>query len=199
MTVPQEAPPKCRSVAGAPESQVIQFRRSTMETLPSARVRADELATRLVALAEEVGALPVAEENNEKERRSASAAVFARTLLRERRLREAEFPRELLGEPVWDILLDLFAAHEEGNSVSISSACIASGAPPTTALRYIAAMERSKLLTREACSTDKRTSYLRLSCVARLRMGALLSRMRVARGLLDAEPAGPDQGAQPED
>jgi DNA-binding MarR family transcriptional regulator len=162
----------------------------------STRTRAEELATRLAALAEEVGTLPMVEATDEKEPRSASAAAFARTLLRERRMREAEFPPELLGEPVWDILLDLFAAQEEGKCVSISSACIASGAPPTTGLRYIAAMERLKLLTREACPTDKRTTYLKLSCTARLKMAALLARMRIARGLPPVEPAEPDQGAQ---
>jgi DNA-binding MarR family transcriptional regulator len=113
-------------------------------------------------------------------------------------MREAEFPSELLGEPVWDILLDLFAAQEEGKRVSISSACIASGAPSTTALRHIKAMERSGLLRREACPTDKRSRYLHLSCAARLKMAALLSRMARAPGLNDGEYVEPGQGEQQE-
>jgi hypothetical protein len=37
------------------------------------------------------------------------------------------------------MLLELFAAHESGRCVSISSLCYASGVPPTTALRQSSA------------------------------------------------------------
>jgi DNA-binding MarR family transcriptional regulator len=159
----------------------------------TAWARAEEIATRLAAIAQEVGALPGTMDTNRAEPSESSPAAFARTLLRERRMREAEFPREMLGEPVWDMLLDLFAAHEEGKRVSISSACIASGVPATTALRYIAAMEGAGLLAREASSTDKRTTHLELSCATRLKMTGLLLRMARARGLPTEELEAPDQ------
>ena len=195
MTSPQGAISGSAGAATHPEPQVIQFPRSTFDASAPVRGRPEEIAIRLAAIAEKNGALPV-DPNTEKERPSQSAGAFARTLLRERRMREAEFPCELLGEPVWDILLDLFAAQEEGKRVSISSACIASGAPPTTALRYINAMELSGLLRREASPTDKRSRYLHLSSSAWVKMAALLARMARARGLPDEENTERDLGEQ---
>jgi DNA-binding MarR family transcriptional regulator len=145
------------------------------------RARAGDIASQLAPLAEQVGAQPAVGDLEHRDPRPNAPGAFARTLLRERRMREADFPRELVGEPVWDILLDLLAAHEEGKCISITSACIASGVPSTTALRYITAMEQAGLVTRAACLTDRRTSYLKLTPSAHLKMTALLSRMAQAR------------------
>jgi hypothetical protein len=41
---------------------------------------------------------------------------------------------DLFADPGWDILLDLYAARQEGKQVSVSSLCIAAAVPPTTAL-----------------------------------------------------------------
>lgn len=104
-------------------------------------------------------------------------AAVARRLLAERRAREVFFPRELLGEPVWDILLHVFAAEEEGSCVTVGHACAASGVPSTTALRQISTMEKAGLLERTPSTSDKRVSYLRLTSVARIKMVQLLVRL----------------------
>jgi hypothetical protein len=70
---------------------------------------------------------------------------------------------ELFGEPAWDILLDLFIAAKERRRVSVTSACIGSAVPSTTALRWISILERQGLLTREADPGDARRVYVRLS------------------------------------
>ncbi len=59
------------------------------------------------------------------EQRRILYAEFARESYATRRRRSRIFQNnELFGEPAWDILLDLYIAHVEKKSVSVSSACI---------------------------------------------------------------------------
>lgn len=88
---------------------------------------------------------------------------MARTLVRERRNRHRFFPDFAFGEPVWDILLDLYIARCTGKNISITSTCIAAGVPPTTALRYVAMMTREGLIERLAHPSDCRVVYLSIS------------------------------------
>ncbi len=67
----------------------------------------------------------------------------AKEYYRKRRLRERMFGNpDLFADPAWDILIDLFIASEEGRKISVSSACIASAVPTTTALRWIKILGR---------------------------------------------------------
>jgi hypothetical protein len=70
---------------------------------------------------------------------------------------------ELFGEPAWDILLDLYIAYAEGKSVSVSSACIGSAAPPTTGLRWLGVLADEGLVLRENDPEDNRRVLVRLS------------------------------------
>ncbi|WP_159350153.1 helix-turn-helix domain-containing protein [Roseomonas harenae] len=74
--------------------------------------------------------------------------------LRARRRRMAR--GELFEWPAWDMLLDLAAVRAEGTHLSVSSVCISSGAPQSTALRKLAALERANLVQRYAHGTDGR-------------------------------------------
>ena len=67
-------------------------------------------------------------------------AHAVRNLIRHRRRREQLFGDEVFADPVWDILLDLYASHYEGKNVAVTSLCIAAAVPPTTALRWIKVM-----------------------------------------------------------
>lgn len=87
---------------------------------------------------------------------------LAREILRLRRARELDAP-DLFHDPAWDILLDLFAASAEGKAVSVSSACIAAAAPPTTALRYINHLQREGYLMRYRRGADKRIIFVSLT------------------------------------
>lgn len=115
---------------------------------------------------------------------------LARQAYEDRRRRTKIFQSEdLFGEPAWDILLDLFIAAKERRRVSVTSACIGSAVPSTTALRWIALLERQGLLMREADPADARRVYLKLSpCgyAAMLEYFASASRSVV---LLDDVPA----------
>ena len=86
-----------------------------------------------------------------------------RRILRQRQLREEFFDKDLFGDPAWDMLLDLAAARAEHVRVSITSLCIASGVPPTTALRWIGQMTEMGLLEREDDECDRRRAFVRLS------------------------------------
>src|SRR3546814_18642864 len=78
-------------------------------------------------------------------------SLFARDLLRFRRLRDRYFAGDLFADPAWDMLLDLYAARSQNShQVSVSSLCIAYSVPATTALRWIKEMEEMKLISRRA-------------------------------------------------
>ncbi|HUD30059.1 MAG TPA: MarR family transcriptional regulator [Novosphingobium sp.] len=89
---------------------------------------------------------------------------LARQKYDDRRRRNKIFRSEdLFGEPAWDILLDLFIATKERRRVSVTSACIGSAVPSTTALRWIAILGKQGLLVREADPGDARRVYVKLS------------------------------------
>lgn len=90
-------------------------------------------------------------------------ASEVRTILRLRRLRNNYFSSELFADPAWDMLLDLTAAQLEGEKVAVSSLCIASAVPATTALRWIKTMCDAKLFERHADPLDGRRIFIGLS------------------------------------
>ncbi|MGB7418120.1 MAG: MarR family transcriptional regulator [Erythrobacter sp.] len=90
--------------------------------------------------------------------------AIARRIYAMRRERNAIFhQQELFGEPAWDILLDLYIAESEGRSVSVSSACIGSAAPPTTGLRWLGVLAAHGLTERTPDPEDQRRILVRLT------------------------------------
>jgi len=96
-------------------------------------------------------------------RSDATDAQTLREIIKLRRMRERFFPADLFADPAWDILLDLKAARQEGQQVSISSLCIAAAVPPTTALRWITAMTENGMLVRRQDPADARRVFVALS------------------------------------
>ncbi|MGX7951951.1 winged helix DNA-binding protein [Tsuneonella sp. HG249] len=88
---------------------------------------------------------------------------LVRRVIRQRQLRGQFFDPALFADPAWDILLDLTAARAEHTRVSVTSLCIASGVPPTTALRWIGQMTEAGLLERVEDDSDRRRAFIRLS------------------------------------
>ncbi|RKF21810.1 MarR family transcriptional regulator [Altericroceibacterium spongiae] len=88
---------------------------------------------------------------------------LVRQIIRHRQLRARFFDGDLFADPAWDILLDLTAARAEHNRVSVTSLCIASGVPPTTALRWISQMTEAELLKRLEDETDRRRAFIVLT------------------------------------
>lgn len=75
--------------------------------------------------------------------------------------RENYFTPECQSETPWNILLDLFMAATDQKHISLSSACITSGAPQTAALRCIALM--NGMIERCPNPSDNRARYLTVS------------------------------------
>lgn len=97
-------------------------------------------------------------------------------LYKERRARDAHLPsaKDFLNEPVWDMLLDLFIAGEEGRLVSVSSASIGACTPSTTGLRRIAQLIAKGLVCRTSDPFDGRRGMLGLTEDARAAMRGYL-------------------------
>jgi hypothetical protein len=107
-----------------------------------------------------------------------SDASLIRAMIRARRLRVQFFPSELFADPAWDMLLDLMAARLERRTVAVSSLCIASAVPPTTALRWIKTLTDGKLFERVADSNDGRRVFIELTQVAESGMLAYLAQFQ---------------------
>ena len=88
---------------------------------------------------------------------------LVRRIIRQRQLRGRFFDTELFADPAWDMLLDLTAARAEHLRVSVTSLCIASGVPPTTALRWIGQMTEAGLLERVEDDADRRRAFIALT------------------------------------
>ncbi|MFO1239001.1 MAG: winged helix DNA-binding protein [Sphingomonadaceae bacterium] len=107
-----------------------------------------------------------------------------RAILRQRRLRNRFFDPALFADPAWDMLLDLMAARLEGESVSVTSLCIASAVPSTTALRWIRTLIDSGLVQRRADPADGRRIHISLTDPAALAMSAYLAAAQGQEGLI---------------
>jgi len=88
---------------------------------------------------------------------------LVRRIIQQRQMRARFFDGDLFADPAWDMLLDLTAARVEHTRVSVTSLCIASGVPPTTALRWIAQMTEAGLLERVEDDTDRRRAFIQLT------------------------------------
>jgi hypothetical protein len=88
---------------------------------------------------------------------------MVRSIVRQRQMRTRFFEAGLFADPAWDMLLDLTAARAEHARVSVTSLCIASGVPPTTALRWITQMTCAGLLERVEDESDRRRAFIALS------------------------------------
>jgi DNA-binding transcriptional ArsR family regulator len=91
---------------------------------------------------------------------------LVRRILRHRQLRARFFDGDLFADPAWDMLLDLTVARAEHKRVSVTSLCIASGVPPTTALRWIGQLTRQGLVERVDDEADRRRAFVALSDTA---------------------------------
>ncbi len=86
-----------------------------------------------------------------------------RMIIRQRQERSRYFDGDLFADPAWDMLLDLAAARAEHRRVSVTSLSIASGVPPTTALRWIGLLIDAGLFERIEDDTDRRRAFVVLT------------------------------------
>ena len=101
-----------------------------------------------------------------------------RQIIANRQARSRFFDPELFGDPAWDMLLDLTAAHGEGARVSVTSLCIAAGVPATTALRWLTQMVESGIFVRVPDPADRRRAFIALSDKALAAMSGYFASLR---------------------
>jgi DNA-binding MarR family transcriptional regulator len=106
---------------------------------------------------------------------------LVRHLVAGRRSRDTILPAELLGEPAWDILLDLYLAEAEGRQSYSTSCCLASAAPQTTALRYIKRLATLGLVAEEPDQRDSRRTLIGLTDAGRNALDQWLRQWRQSR------------------
>lgn len=103
---------------------------------------------------------------------------MVRQIIANRQARARFFDPELFGDPAWDMLLDLTAAHSEGARVSVTSLCIAAGVPATTALRWLTQMVESGIFVRVPDPADRRRAFIALSEKAMAAMSGYFASLR---------------------
>ena len=105
--------------------------------------------------AEAPGFVPGHDAHRDNHALSAEARLAA-GILNSRRKREQLFGPNFFADPAWDMLLDLFVQAESGNKVYVSSLCMASAVPTTTALRWIGTLTEAKLLERRPTGSNRK-------------------------------------------
>lgn len=94
------------------------------------------------------------------------SAKLVQEIIRDRRTRSQFFSPNLFADPAWDMLLDLYHAELSYIRVSVSSLCIASDVPQTTALRWINLLVGQGLVLRRADPHDGRRIFIELTAEA---------------------------------
>lgn len=104
-----------------------------------------------------------------------TVSALGRDLYKASRRFEQMIGAHMAANPVWNMMLDLLVAEEDGTRVSVTSLCIASGEPTTSALRHISQLEKLGLVTRVADDTDHRRSWVSLTSDATEKMRQTLA------------------------
>jgi DNA-binding MarR family transcriptional regulator len=105
-----------------------------------------------------------------------AAAGMAHALLQLQRLRAELLGMAKVGDADWNMLLDLYLNDQRGRRVYISSLCMASGVPQSSALRHINMLETQGLVSIQADDCDKRRRWVTLTAGARARLDEYLAR-----------------------
>jgi hypothetical protein len=85
------------------------------------------------------------------------------------------------GDPVWAMVLELCAAQLENRELSVTSLCLASGLPVTTALRRLDELEHDGRICRNPDKSDRRRVFVALDAAFHERVIAQIVAMNRAR------------------
>jgi len=93
----------------------------------------------------------------------AVGAEFVEAVMRSRRRRTSFLESDLLFDPAWAMLLDLFSAALRNKRLSVTAVLIGSGVPDTTALRYLRVLEKRGHVERVPDEKDKRRVFVKIT------------------------------------
>jgi len=113
-----------------------------------------------------------------------ATATFSPVLLararqaRQLRARMSHFlPRDLLVDPAWDMMIDLFVAAGTGERLYVKDLTLMSGESTTSAMRRIDRLQEAELLSRHPDPTDHRRVRVRLTGKGYTAMAAMLEHL----------------------
>lgn len=89
--------------------------------------------------------------------------MTVRHILHARRARNTYLNSKLFSDPAWDILLELYAVSLTQRRLTVSRLIERSGAPSTTALRWLQTLGAEGLINRQPDPLDGRQVYIVLS------------------------------------
>ncbi len=133
-----------------------------------------EAAERLSVVAQSLGMAPATNAPRAAGPRRPLAPRDMKRLLQLRAQRRRRAFGQFLDWPSWDMLLDLAVVRAEGGHVSVSALCISSGAPQSTALRKLSALEAANLVRRYLHGSDRRRVCVALTDEAAAMVNAMV-------------------------
>lgn len=92
-----------------------------------------------------------------------SKVAFANYLINRHRRREITLGEIRLTEPCLNILLDLYASHQQKRLVDMTSLSVSSGAPFSSGLRYVERLVAMGIAEKSDDPSDGRRSFISLS------------------------------------
>lgn len=119
-------------------------------------------------------------ENENAEALASALTDLARRLLAERARRAQFFATDLFAEAGWNIMLDLYVARHRDRRVTVSDACLGSGAPHATANRWLQKLVDAGLVCRDSDKTDGRRVFVNLTPDAAENMTSYLLSMNLS-------------------
>ncbi|KQU52997.1 hypothetical protein ASG67_09060 [Sphingomonas sp. Leaf339] len=125
-----------------------------------------DLTAKLSAVAEEFSGRVDRAETNEPSAPAPAAPdnlSHVKRLIAERRSRRRFLPAELFHEPAWDMLLALYVANEESQTMNVKGLVACADAPVTTSQRWIEHLAKLRLVTRVVDTVDRRRVEVSLS------------------------------------
>lgn len=109
--------------------------------------------------------------------RTKKELLRVKAALKAQKMQRKLFGAELVANPCWDMLLDLYEKMLLSRPVSVSSLALASGVPVTTALRRMRKLEQMGLVRRDKDSTDARRVFVELTDMGTDQLGQYLGAM----------------------
>lgn len=115
--------------------------------------------------------------------RSIWLAARVQRILKLRSKRSEIFSENLFADPAWDILLELYLARLSRRTEAVSSICLASGVPSTTAIRWIKLLEQQGWICRTSDPADASRCFLSLTPKAEVAMERFFDLTQFAEGI----------------
>lgn len=103
-----------------------------------------------------------------------SSKAKARMLFEQRRARTRHFNTSMFSESAWDMLLAVYAVEDSERRLTITTLAELSGAPLTTALRWLDYLEQERLIQRVSSPTDRRVMFVHCAPLGREKLDAYL-------------------------